>query len=90
MCTQDPLEEIRAVFAILCSGSDNAEDDRTKNECGARTVITLGRLRTSCRLFDVRLSEAELELIFAAAAGPSGGGVDFEAFARIMRRTAWF
>ena len=78
------------MFAVLSSGCGGDEEEGMLwSPTGA--AIRLPGLRAACRKFDVRLSEAELQLIMDAASENQGrGAVSFEGFARIMRQTAWF
>ena len=85
---QDPLEEIRAIFAAL-SGAREMGSDTTGSM--RESYITLQGLRAACKAFNIRLSDGEIRLMLTVAEKSGlAGAVGFEEFARIMRRTAWF
>ena len=87
---QDPLEEIKAVFAVLI-GDVGCGTEKKMGRVSNGAAITLPALRAACRRFDILLSEEELQQIMDAAEDSRGcGALGFEGFSRIMRRTAWF
>ena len=87
---QDPLEEIRAVFAVLSAGI-GCGTEKEMRRVSDGDIITLPALRAAGRRFCIRLSEEELLQIMDAAEDRTGcATVGFKGFSRIMRRTAWF
>jgi Ca2+-binding EF-hand superfamily protein len=78
----DPLDEIRCIFAVLSGKNGGGSDSNNR--------ITLSSLRAACRLFNVKMSEEELESIFGAVDYDNSGTIDLEEFTRVVRNTAWF
>ncbi len=81
---RDPLEEIRAVFAVL-----ERQDGPTDPLAG---FVTLSKLRRACKEFQLLLTDEELLLMIDSvqADGGCNGGVSEKEFSLIMERSIWF
>ena len=76
----DPLEEIRAIFAVLSGIEEGRDPDH----------INLNKLRLAAHKFQIRLSEDELQLMIMQVDEDGCGTIDEDEFISVMGFSPWF
>ena len=81
---RDPLKELRRIFAVFCRPTGPGDDSAAPGE------ISKARLHRSCKEFDLRLTDDELELMLDSIDANSNQTVDEQEFLAVMSYSAWF
>ena len=81
---RDPLEELRRIFAVLCRPTGHGDDSAAPGE------ISKARLHRSCKEFDLRLTDEEMNLMLDSIDSNSNQTVDEQEFLAVMSYSAWF
>jgi Ca2+-binding EF-hand superfamily protein len=87
-----PLEAIWSAFSAM-SHSDNLCDGPAGSGSGGDDgwgVISIDGLRRACKMFDVKLSEDELQYMFSEIDTNGDGTVDRMEFMRVVKNAPWF
>ncbi len=87
-----PLEAVWSAFSAM-SHSDNLCDGSAGSCSGGDDgwgIISIDGLRRACKMFDVKLSEDELQYMISEIDTNGNGTVDRMEFMRVVKNAPWF